>query len=133
MTENLKSDSTTVLAGDCSFKGEMAFEGAMRIDGKFEGKITSKGKLGVGKGAHISAEAVVGQVAIEGSFKGNVVAAERIELAATASVMADLRAPKLVVAEGATFVGNVHVSPDALKGAEKSEFVVPIPATPLKK
>ena len=59
--------------------------------------------------------------------------AKRVELTASAIVAADLRAPKLVVAEGASFVGNVHVGPEALKGAEKSEFVVPMPATPLKK
>jgi len=133
MADASKPEFTTILASDCSFKGEMTFEGTMKVDGKFEGKITTKGKLGVGKGAHLCAEAIVGQASIEGAFKGNVVASERIELAASASVMADLRAPKLVVAEGATFVGNVHVSPDALKGVEKSEFVVPIPATPLKK
>lgn len=133
MAEMPKPESTTILASDCTFKGEMTFEGSMKIEGKFEGKITTKGKLGVGRTAHIAADVTVGQASIEGNFKGNVLAAERVELTSSAVVAADLRAPRLVVAEGASFVGNVHVSPDALKGVEKTEFVVPMPATPIKR
>ena len=33
----------------------------------------------------------------------------------------DIRAPRLVVLEGATLVGNVAVGPDALKGGGSSE------------
>jgi hypothetical protein len=30
-------------------------------------------------------------------------------------------------------VGNCHVSPDALKEVQKSEFVTPVAATPIRK
>jgi len=106
----------TVIGSDASFKGEIAFEGAMRIDGKFEGKITSKGKLAIGRTAEIQAEVNAAHVTIEGGFRGQLNAQERVEIAATARVQGDIRSTKLVVAEGATLVGNVQVSPDALKG-----------------
>lgn len=125
------SDSVTVIGSDCTFKGEMSFENSMRIEGKFEGKIASKGKLGLGKSAQITADITVGQVNIEGTFKGNVTATERTEFSSSAHVLGDIRSPKLIIAEGATFVGNCHVSPDALKGVNKDEFVVPMPATPI--
>ena len=125
--------SETLIGSDVTIKGELSFEGSMRVEGKIEGKISTKGKLALGKGAQITAEAAVGQIAIEGTFKGNVVASERIELASSAHVMGDVRAPKLVVAEGATFVGNCHVSPDALKDVKPAEFVVPMAATPIKR
>ncbi len=126
------SDAVTVIGSDCTFKGEMSFEGSMRIEGKFEGKIASKGKLGLGKSAQITADIVIGQVSVDGTFKGNVTATDKIELTSTAHVLGDIRSPKLVIAEGATFVGNCHVSPDALKGAQ-GDFVVPMAATPIKK
>ncbi|MBI2930536.1 MAG: polymer-forming cytoskeletal protein [Planctomycetes bacterium] len=113
--------SETVLGADVTFKGECAYEGAMRIEGKFDGKITSKGRLAIGKTAHVSGEVTVGLVNVEGVFKGNVASSEKIELAASAQMTGDVRAPKLVVAEGATLVGNVVVSPDALKGAGSVE------------
>lgn len=114
MTEN--SGGNTVIGSDASFKGEIAFEGTMRVDGKFEGKINSKGKLSLGRTAEIQAEVNAAHVSIEGGFRGQVSAQERVEIAATARVQGDIRSTKLVVAEGATLVGNVQVSPDALKG-----------------
>lgn len=113
--------SETVLGSDVTFKGEVSYEGAMRIEGKFEGKITSKGRLSIGKGAHVSGEVTVGTVSVEGVFKGNVVSSEKVELTSTAQMTGDLRAPRLVVAEGATLVGNCTISPDALKGAGSAE------------
>ncbi len=128
---DVRPGGETVLGSDVTFKGEIAFENSMRVEGRVEGKINSKGRLSLGKGAQITAEVIVGQLSVEGAFKGNVVAAERIELASSAHVLGDIRAPKLVIAEGATFVGNCHVSPDALKDVKPAEFVVPVPATPI--
>jgi len=110
------SSSETVLGADATFKGELSYEGAMRIEGKFDGKITSKGRLIVGKTAHVSGELAVAHAGLEGQFKGNVVASERVELTGSAQVTGDIRSPRLVVAEGATLVGNVVISPEALKG-----------------
>ena len=125
--------SETIIGSDVSIKGEMSFDGSMRIEGKVEGKIQSKGKIAFGQGAQITAEVSVGEAKIEGTFKGNLTASQKIELAATAHVLGDVRSTKLVIAEGATFVGNCHVTPDALKDLQKSEFVVPVAATPIKK
>jgi cytoskeletal protein CcmA (bactofilin family) len=133
MADAPRPGSETLIGSDVSIKGEMSFDGSMRIEGKVEGKIQSKGRIAFGQGASVVAEVSVGQAKIEGTFKGNITAAERIELASTAHVMGDVRSTKLVIAEGATFVGNCFVSPDALKVVEKSEFVTPVAATPIKK
>jgi cytoskeletal protein CcmA (bactofilin family) len=130
---DIRPASETVIGSDVSIKGELSFDGSMKVEGKIEGKIHTRGKLALGKGAQITADLTVGQVVVEGNFKGNVVATERIELAASAHVLGDVRGPKLVIAEGATFVGNCHVSPDALKDVKPAEFVVPVPATPIRK
>ena len=125
--------SETIIGSDVSIKGEMSFDGSMRIEGKVEGKIQSKGKIAFGQGAQITAEVSVGEAKIEGTFRGNLTASQKIELAATAHVLGDVRSTKLVIAEGATFVGNCHVTPDALKDVQKSEFVTPVAATPIKR
>lgn len=114
--------STTVIGADASFKGEISFEGSMRVEGKFDGKLTTKGKFSVGRTAEVQGEVHVGNLAIEGTFKGNVTAQERVEVAANAKFSGDMRAPKLVVAEGATLVGNFHISPDALKAPAAGTF-----------
>ena len=107
--------SETIIGSDASFKGEISFEGSLRIDGKFDGKMNSKGRLSIGKGALVSGEMTVSTASIDGTLRGNVTATERVELAASAQVTGDVRAPRLVVAEGATLVGNCVITPDALK------------------
>jgi cytoskeletal protein CcmA (bactofilin family) len=115
--KNLASEaSQTILGADAIFKGEMTYEGAMRIEGKFEGKLNSKGRLAIGRNADITGEIDVGRVNVEGAFKGNISARERVEVSSSARVLGDLRAPKLVVAEGATLIGNFNISPEAVKG-----------------
>ncbi len=130
--------SETVLGSDATFKGEMTFDGSMRIEGRFEGKLTTKGRLTVGKGAQLSGETQVGNATVDGSLKGNIVASEKVDLTSTAQVQGDIRAPRLVVAEGATLVGNVVISPEAIRGSVERDVLIgkaeaPAPGQPVRK
>ncbi len=46
----------TVLGPDASFKGELTFDKGLRLQGRFEGKITSAGRLHVAREARMAAE-----------------------------------------------------------------------------
>ena len=116
--------SETVIGADAAFKGELSFEGSLRVDGKFEGKLNTKGNLTLSKGAALAGEVHVGGAILDGAFKGNLSASEKVELNATASVQGDIRAPRLVVAEGATLIGNVAISPDVLKGGTERDAIL---------
>jgi cytoskeletal protein CcmA (bactofilin family) len=108
---------TTIIGADTHIKGEMTFEGAARILGKFEGNIHAKGELHVADGASCHAVVEAGKVTVDGTVEGNVSARERVELTSKARMKGDLVAARLLVAEGASFVGHVTVGADALKGA----------------
>jgi cytoskeletal protein CcmA (bactofilin family) len=111
----------TVINADASFKGDFSSDGAMRIDGKVEGKVSCKGRLTVGKGAQVVGEANVAQAVIDGTVNGNITAAERVELASSARVTGDIRAPRLVVGEGASLQGHVSIGVDASSTPATSE------------
>jgi cytoskeletal protein CcmA (bactofilin family) len=105
----------TILGPDASFKGELNFEKGMRLQGRFEGKVTTPGRLHIAKEAKMQADVDAGAIIVEGDVKGNLSASERIELKASARYEGDLRASKLVVDEGAVFTGHVSVGPEAIK------------------
>ena len=109
------NDFPTVLGPDVSFKGEMSFEKGLRLQGKFEGKITSSGRLHVAKEARVAADVESGAIVVEGDIKGSLIANDRIELKQSARYEGDLRTSKLTVDEGAVFSGHVTVGPDAVK------------------
>src|SRR5580693_5686722 len=113
-------DFPTVLGPDASFKGEMTFEKGMRLQGKFEGKINTPGRLHIAKEAKMGADVDAGSIIVEGEVEGNLSASDRIELKASTRYKGDLTASKLVVEEGAAFVGHVSVGPDTGKSAQKS-------------
>src|SRR2546423_2388414 len=88
------------------FKGELEFEDTMRIDGRFNGRITSKNELIVGESAVIEGDVHVGRVAISGTVIGKIVAAQRVEIHRNGKVYSDVDTPALVIEEGAIFQGN---------------------------
>lgn len=109
-------DFPTVLGPDANFKGELSFEKGMRLMGKFEGKVSTPGRVHVAREAKMAADVEAGGIVVEGEVHGNLSAADRIELKQSARYEGDLRATKLVVDEGAVFNGHVSVGPDSVKG-----------------
>ena len=119
MAEAGNQEFPTVLGPDANFKGELSFEKGMRLQGRFEGKINTPGRVHIAKEAKMQADVDAGGIVVEGDVQGNLSAADRIELKNTARYEGDLRASKLVVEEGAAFSGHVSVGPDAVKGGNR--------------
>jgi cytoskeletal protein CcmA (bactofilin family) len=108
-------DFPTVIGPDAVFKGELSFEKGMRLQGRFEGKITSPGRLHVSREAKLQADVDAGSIIVEGEVRGNLNASDRVELKQSARYEGDLTASKLVVDEGAVFSGHVSVGPEVMK------------------
>lgn len=113
------ADCATVIGSDVIIKGEVIVEKGLRVDGQIEGAVTTKGKVIVGKGGALKAEVKAGTLSLEGKITGNVTVTERVQIEASGVLYGDLTASKMVVAEGATFVGKVNVGPEALKETNK--------------
>jgi cytoskeletal protein CcmA (bactofilin family) len=116
MAEAGNQEFPTVLGPDATFKGELTFEKGMRVMGRFEGKVTSPGRIHIAREAKMQADIEAGAIIVEGDVHGNLSASDRIELKQSAHYEGDLKASKLVVDEGAVFSGHVSVGPEAVKG-----------------
>lgn len=114
MADN-QNEFPTIIGPDASFKGELTFEKGLKLQGKFEGRINTPGKLHIAREARMSADVEAGTVIVEGEVKGNLIATDKIELKNSARYEGDLQASKLVVDEGASLVGHVQVGHDATK------------------
>jgi cytoskeletal protein CcmA (bactofilin family) len=115
MAELNHRDHTTILGPDTLIKGEMSFDSSVCILGRFEGRIISKGVLEIGESAICKASIDAARVIVEGTVEGDIIARERLELHAGASVTGDIAAVKLIAAEGASFVGQCRVGESAIK------------------
>ena len=100
------------LSSDVEIKGTLKFQNDLVFDGKIEGEIQSNATLTVGKSANVQGEVKSKSIIIHGTVQGNIDAAERVELKATAQLIGDLRAGRIMIEDGATFVGKSEVSPN---------------------
>jgi len=99
-------DILAFLGKGVEFKGVLTYDGTVRIDGKFDGKIVTAGTLIVGETGFITAEIAAGSVVCGGKINGNIDAKKSICLQPTANVTGKLRAPRLVMESGAAFNGQ---------------------------
>ncbi len=130
-SETPSSSSKNVLANDVDIKGIIKFENELIFDGKIEGEIVSDaGSLTLGKNADVTGEVKTKSVVVHGSVTGNITVSERCELKASSQLTGDLKATRIIIEEGATFIGKSEVTPN--KPAAKSErSVTPAAAKPL--
>lgn len=111
MPAKVESELTAFLSNGTNFKGDLTFEGTVRIDGRFEGNINSKDSLVIGENAVVDAEIHVGRIIISGRVSGNISAVESVEINSKAKVHGNIKLSgnQLVIHEGAVFSGGCEM------------------------
>ena len=90
------------------------------VEGTVRGKINLNSDLRIGTNARVEASVHAKNVTIEGKLTGDVSADDRVELIMTATVDGNIKAPKIIVAEGAKFRGSVDMGSQRPKDSSDS-------------
>ena len=85
-------------------RGKITNHGTIRVDGRFDGEIHTKGSLLVGSHGEVTAKVRAGSVVSEGKITGDIIAKDKIKLLATAYVDGSVETPQLYVEDGATLL-----------------------------
>jgi cytoskeletal protein CcmA (bactofilin family) len=101
--------SGTFFGPNITFDGTITGNESVTIEGTVRGKIDLQANLLIGTKARVEATVHAKNVTIEGKLAGDVSADERVELVASATVDGNIKAPKIIVADGARFRGNVDM------------------------
>ena len=94
-------------------KGEITSPNDIRIDGVFEGKIVSKGRVVIGEGASIKGDIVCENVDLWGFVEGNIYVKDTLALKEGCKVNGNLNVRRLSVELGSTFNGTCHMISEA--------------------
>jgi cytoskeletal protein CcmA (bactofilin family) len=111
MTPN-GNPNKNVLNSDVEIKGNLKFTGELLFEGKLEGEVNADGVLQLGENGVINGNVTANTVIVRGKLNGNVHAKDKIEIKSKAELFGDIRAAKLAIEEGVTFVGRTEVNPN---------------------
>jgi cytoskeletal protein CcmA (bactofilin family) len=112
MPSTAASPSKNLLNTDVEIKGNIKFSGELTFDGKLEGDVQTEGALHLGDNANVNGNINAQAVIVRGKVNGNITAKEKVEIKARTELFGDIRAAKLVIEEGVTFVGKIDVNPN---------------------
>jgi cytoskeletal protein CcmA (bactofilin family) len=111
---------STFLGAETGIEGTLAFKGAIRLDGKVNGKIVSQdGTAIIGEKAQINAEIRVAAAIVKGEVNGSIEATQRIEVYPPARIIGDIQAPVISIASGVMFEGNCTMGRPADRPEER--------------
>ena len=116
-------NSDTIIGHEAYFQGTLTAKGSLRIDGRIDGSIVDAKLVTVGKTGKIKGDVSCEVCTLSGEVKGNISAIDHIEVLAGSKIDGDLRAPKIIIEESATFNGSCSMTDANTAKAENSQKV----------
>ncbi|MDD4980560.1 MAG: polymer-forming cytoskeletal protein [Candidatus Omnitrophica bacterium] len=114
-----------VLDVDVAMQGNLVFKDPvnLRINGKFEGILETRGNLTIAATAVVAADIMGDNIIIDGKVRGKIVAKERLTLLPSAVVEGEIYPAKLNVAEGAILEGRCSMLRDFMSADELAHYL----------
>lgn len=101
----------TLVGQGSSFKGDVVVQGFFRVDGDFQGSITTEGRILVSPSGRIKGTLSGLDIVVGGVVKGDLYASERITLLASALVVGNVYAPRIKMERGVLVEGYCCATP----------------------
>ncbi len=104
------SSEKTIIGKTIKIEGEVKSDEDVIIEGKVSGKVEVGKTLTIGKHGYVNAEISARIVRILGKVEGDVKAIYKVEIVPEGKLYGNIKAPKIVIAEGALFKGSVEMN-----------------------
>src|SRR5262245_45157318 len=99
--------STTLIAKRTRIGGRVETEGDVLVEGRIEGTLIAEGCVTIGVTGVAVSDVQAERVIVLGIVIGNITATERLDVAASARVVGDVRAPTVALAGPGVVEGRV--------------------------
>jgi cytoskeletal protein CcmA (bactofilin family) len=98
-----------VIGSSIVIDGEITGDEDLVVQGTVKGRIALQQSLFVESSGVVEADIETQNVEISGSVIGNIRATDKVELRSDGKMTGDIKAPRILIADGATFKGNVDM------------------------
>lgn len=101
--------ANTVIGSTIVIDGEISGDEDLVVLGTVKGRISLRENILVEQSGVVEASIETATIRVNGSVTGDIRASERVELSTNCQVVGDIRAPRILIADGAAFKGNVDM------------------------
>jgi len=114
-----------VLDVDAAMQGNLSFKDPvnLRINGKFDGNLDTKGILTIGPNAVVTGDIIGETVIIDGRVRGKIIARESLEIMSTAVIDGEIFPTRLTVVDGGIFNGKCQMMGEILNSDELARYL----------
>lgn len=104
------SGPTCLIGPKTRIKGDITGDENVIVEGLIEGSVRISRDLRVGTGGSVKATVSAQAITIAGELVGDCHASQRVVIEASGRMTGNIRAPRVVIVEGASFRGNSDMS-----------------------
>jgi cytoskeletal protein CcmA (bactofilin family) len=105
----MASDEACLIASKSIVKGQISGKQDVVVEGRVEGRMDLRSHVTVEESGAVEADVEVNQLTVKGEARGELVASRSAVLQATARVAGKIRAPQIVIEDGARFSGTIEM------------------------
>ena len=105
----LNVNSISRISAGTVIKGEILSPYDIRIDGTFEGRVQTKGRVVIGESAFVKGDVICENADLWGKVEGNLYVKDTLSLMEGCSMEGNLHVKRLSVELGSTFNGNCRM------------------------
>jgi len=107
--KDLVSSGNTVIGPSILISGKLTGDEDLTVRGRVEGELTLTKTLIVEPSGVVKANVTVKNAVVSGVVVGNIQASESVELTQEGRMVGDIRAPRVIIVDGASFRGRVDM------------------------
>lgn len=103
------AETSGVVGQGTVVKGNLSGSGDVIVRGRVEGTVALKDQLTVEEDGKVFADVEVENLVIHGEMSGDIDAGTKVLISSSAKVVGDIKAPRVVIQDGARFKGSIEM------------------------
>lgn len=101
--------ANTLIGSSITIDGEITGDEEIIVLGTVKGRIAVKESLIIDRSGVVDADIDTQNVEVAGQVNGNIIASNKVDLKSQCRVNGDIKAPRILIEDGASFRGNVDM------------------------
>jgi cytoskeletal protein CcmA (bactofilin family) len=113
------ADQPCIIGKNITIRGNLTGAEDLVVEGRIEGTVTLSNHLTVETSGVVEADLDIEDLTVNGAVHGDIRASRSVSINADAKVVGNIRAPRIIIEDGARFKGRVEMDVQLPAGLNK--------------